>query len=272
MKRLITIFATMLGVACGTATQNSLTIEEIDAELTTMLMQERETSFYMDDNGYVEKLSLQRDFAEHLEYHLNNPLTFEAEMPQLAKMVKIRTTPNGKCKFYSYKVYCCGSVGSSINFIQYKDDSGTVRCIPYLNNLLSSRNICDVWEFECFGVEYYAIKSCRYYAVDYWTFALEIITIHDGVVYPVGNFFPEDADVITRESYNLYDEDGEYIESISSSALYMDVCNTVYADSEVNFDFDPETLTLTIADEVEDEYGRFVIENSVYQLLNPEVY
>ena len=43
MKRLITIFATMLGVACGTATQNSLTIEEIDAELTTMLMKERET-------------------------------------------------------------------------------------------------------------------------------------------------------------------------------------------------------------------------------------
>ena len=260
MKHLILIFTMLLAVACGGATQkqNSTpgeSIEEIDKELVTMLKTERDLAWhdYEDDvSNYEAKDSLQRAFECRMEHHLRNPLTFTEPMPQLEKMVDVITTPSGKVKFYNYWLDGGGTMSCDKNFIQYLDAEGDVHCIPYLNNLRYPRGICDVWEFELDGTLYYAIKTYHRGASCVWNYYLEIITIDNGSIQSCEQFFDEKfGSIWDSEECYIYDENGNFVDSVDRECWYIDVCGTQYCNNNVDFDFDTKTLIVRVKDDAD---------------------
>lgn len=276
MKHLTLIFTMLLTVACGGASlkqdsaqeksdtmqANELSsyelyhsIKEIDEELATMLKAERDLEWrdYKNNvSNYEIKDSLQRAFERRLEYHLCNPITFSDSMPQLEKMVSVTTTPSGKVKFYNYWVDGGGTMSFDRNFIQYIDANGNVHCVPYLNDLRYPRGICDVWEFELDGTLYYAIKTYHSGASGIWNYFLEVITINNGSVQSCEHFFDAiNGRIWDSEECYIYDENGDFVEAVEKECWYITVCGTQNCNTNVGFDFDPETLTVKVKDDAD---------------------
>jgi hypothetical protein len=265
------MFAALALVACGggkklqqdvdpiaTNSTPSYSIEEIDAELATMLKSERDLNWHDYENNVSNcelKDSLQRAFEKRMEYHLCNPLTFTESLPELEEMVSVITVPSGRCKFYNYSLDSGGPMSDDKNFIQYRDANGNVRCFPYMNDLTicnGPRGICDVWEFELENKFYYAIKTYRRQAWYAWTYYLDIITIEDDKIVTCTDFFNnEHGDIIDTDEFFVYDENGKFLDEVWFPTYYIKVCGTQTGNNNVGFDFDPETLTVSVKDDAD---------------------
>ena len=279
MKPLVFTFAMLLVVSCGGVAQKQNnakelsdtlqakelsssepyhSIEEIDAELATMLSEERGLEWYNYENDISNcelKDSLQRAFEKRMEYHLCNPLTFTESLPELEEMVSVITVPSGRCKFYNYSLDSGGPMSDNKNFIQYRVANGNVRCFPYMNDLTicnGPRGICDVWEFELENKFYYAIKTYRRQAWYAWTYYLDIITIEDDKIVTCTDFFNnEHGDIIDTDEFFVYDENGKFLDEVWFPTYYIAVCGTQTGNNNVDFDFDPKTLTVKVKDDAD---------------------
>lgn len=222
--------------------------KEIDDRLTSLLAWERDTPW----EEYELKNKLQIELESEVVYYLHNPITFTDSMPLLEKVVDVITVPSGKAKFYNYWIDEGGTMNCDRNFIQYLDAEGYVHCTPYLNDLRYSRGICDVWEFELDGTLYYAIKTYHRGASGIWDYYLEVITINNGSVQVCKQFFDKaNGHIDDTEEYYIYDAKGDFIDQAERECWYIRVCGTQNCNTNVNFDFDPKTLTVSVKDDAD---------------------
>lgn len=218
----------------------------VDDRLVALLTWERETSW----QDYELKSRLQHEFERELEYYLQYNLKPSDSLPQLEKMINVITVPSGKFKFYNYWLDGGGTMSCDKNFIQFIDDDGYARCLPYLNDLRYPRGVCDVWEFEFGDKIYYAVKTYSRGMSSLWDYYLEIITFENDKIRTCTNFFCyKHGNICDTEEFYVYDSDGKIIDNDTRPAYYIRVCGTQNSNTNVGFDFDPKTLTVKVKDD-----------------------
>lgn len=245
--------------------------DEIDVMLTAMFnkyYKDEYESDYEKDKGRM----YYPDILERvLSHYLNQPLTFTEKLPLLGDRINILKTPDGKYKFYNYWLYG-GSSSWEVNFVQYQNDDGTVTCMPYKNHLRYDRGIADVWQFAIKDKAYYVIKSFRQGSAGIWHYYMEIVSDLSGTIVEHPELFPAEAgEIITEDECFIYDELGRIIDYGKTKASYVVVCGTGNMNLNVDYTFDPKTLTVYVKDDADTSASRTgTVTNKQWQLKIPE--
>lgn len=257
MKYITLIFAIIIVVACGTqSTKNNrgidetLQIEQIDNELSNKILTIKE------HNSTYDIYSVVKDFAKILEHYLRYPQTYENDMPLLKKQMYIEKFPLSGNKLYSFWWYYGGTMGYSHNtYIQYRSKNGDIEFIPFLNDLRYPSSF-DFYEFCYDNTIYYLVKQYSQGSSSIYSYYVAIISIKDGVITYHPEFFPAEFDFKPGiEEYFIYDDNGEIIDNTERPCYFAYVCGTQNANNNVDFTFDPNTLTLTVLDETDCSTG-----------------
>ena len=245
--------------------------DEIDVMLTAMFnkyYKDEYESDYEKDKGRM----YYPDILERvLSHYLNQPLTFTEKLPLLGDRINILKTPDGKYKFYNYWLYG-GSSSWEVNFVQYQNDDGTVTCMPYKNHLRYDRGIADVWQFAIKDKAYYVIKSFRQGSAGIWHYYMEIVSDLSGTIVEHPELFPAEAgEIITEDECFIYDELGRIIDYGKTKASYVVVCGTENMNLNVDYTFDPKTLTVYVKEDADTSASRTgTVTNKQWQLKIPE--
>lgn len=245
--------------------------DEIDVMLTAMFnkyYKDEYESDYEKDKGRM----YYPDILERvLSHYLNQPLTFTEKLPLLGDRINILKTPDGKYKFYNYWLYG-GSSSWEVNFVQYQNDDETVTCMPYKNHLRYDRGIADVWQFAIKDKAYYVIKSFRQGSAGIWHYYMEIVSDLSGTIVEHPELFPAEAgEIITEDECFIYDELGRIIDYGKTKASYVVVCGTENMNLNVDYTFDPKTLTVYVKEDADTSASRTgTVTNKQWQLKIPE--
>lgn len=245
--------------------------DEIDVMLTAMFnkyYKDEYESDYEKDKGRM----YYPDILERvLSHYLNQPLTFTEKLPLLGDRINILKTPDGKYKFYNYWLYG-GSSSWEVNFVQYQNDDGTVTCMPYKNHLRYDRGIADVGQFAIKDKAYYVIKSFRQGSAGIWHYYMEIVSDLSGTIVEHPELFPAEAgEIITEDECFIYDELGRIIDYGKTKASYVVVCGTENMNLNVDYTFDPKTLTVYVKEDADTSASRTgTVTNKQWQLKIPE--
>jgi hypothetical protein len=155
-----------------------------------------------------------------------------------------------------------------MNFVQYRDDDGSVTCMPYKNHLRYDRGVMDVWQFMVKDKTYYAIKSFRRESAGIWHYYMEIVSDLTGTIVEHPEFFPEEAGkIVTNDECFIYDKSGQIVDYGRTKASYVVVCGTENMNINVDYTFDPKTLTVFVKDDADtyaDKTGN--VTNNQWQL------
>ena len=223
--------------------------DEIDATLTAMFNKYYENDYESDYEKDEGRMYYPDILERVLSHYLNQPSTFTEKLPLLGDRINILKTPDGKYKFYNYWLYG-GSSSWESNFVQYRDGNGMVTCMPYKNHLRYDRGIANVWQFVVKDKTYYAIKSFRQGATGIWHYYMEIVSDLSGTIIEHPEFFPAEAgEIITEDECFIYDESGRTIDYGKTKASYVVVCGTENMNLNVDYTFDPETLTVYVKED-----------------------
>lgn len=220
-------------------------IEDIDKELA-ILFENRQYISWNDD--WVQDLADNR-----LRYHLDNPLTFTEDMPIMDSLINIIVTPDKKYKFYSYWLGDGGTRSDHKTFFQYWDKTGKVGCQSWQGDLRldCTRGILDIWQFNHAGQDYYVIKSYKRGQACSWYYYMEIVTIEDGeIVYHTG-FYPNGIFEPHNAKHLLYDGNGIAIDECWKPAYDIMICFTDNCNTNIDYSFAPETLTIHVKDDAD---------------------
>jgi hypothetical protein len=57
--------------------------------------------------------------------------------------------------------------------------------------------------------------------------------------------------IYDTEEYYIYDAKGDFIDQAERECWYIRVCGTQNCNTNVNFDFDPKTLTVSVKDDAD---------------------
>lgn len=245
--------------------------DEIDVMLTAMFnkyYKDEYESDYEKDKGRM----YYPDILERvLSHYLNQPLTFTEKLPLLGDRINILKTPDGKYKFYNYWLYG-GSSSWEVNFVQYQNDDGTVTCMPYKNHLRYDRGIADVWQFAIKDKAYYVIKSFRQGSAGIWHYYMEIVSDLSGTIVEHPELFPAEAgEIITEDECFIYDELGRIIDYGKTKASYVVVGGTENMNLNVDYTFDPKSLTVYVKEDADTSASRTgTVTNKQWQLKIPE--
>lgn len=250
----------LLAVACGAQTpknnseiDETLPIEQIDMELADMACAIDECR----QDSYIVKDSLVSALTDRLEHYLLYPQTYENDMPLLKKQMYISELPVSGNKLYSFGWYEGGTMGDRHNtYIQYRDKSGEVGYIPFFNDLRYP-SFFDFYEFCHNSNTYYLVKQFSRGMSCSWYYYIAVISINDGVITYHPEFFPAEFDFKPGiEEYFVYDDNGTIIDNTERSCYFMRVCGTENANTNVGFDFNPTTLTMTVLDDADTTESR----------------
>lgn len=208
---------------------------------------------------------------DRFRYHLNNPLTFTEDMPILDSAMHIIFTPDRKYKFYSYNVYLGGTMDDGRNFFQYRDTSGRVvyKSWPEGSHNWSEdppKLIRNIWQFNYRDKNYYVIKSWAKGSSCMWWYLMEIVTIDNGdITYystrDIPNSVLEDRLLVcdTKDDSQTKEESAEIL-----------VCETVKCNDNIDYDFDPRTLTVyAVTDEWNAKRKEWVTTKRSWRLVLP---
>ena len=222
----------------------------IDKELTFLFKTWYNHPKYWDDY-WLEELVDNR-----LRHHLNNPLTFMEDMPILDSVIRINSTADGKYKFYSYEIAGDGTAGAYRTYYQYRDAIGNIHIKEWQENIREGALIENIWQFNHAGQDYYVIKSFYKGQTCSWCYYMEIVTIDYGEIiyhtefYPNGTFEPHNA------TYLIYNENGEIVDECRKQAYDIMVCCTNACNMNIDYSFDPETLTVHVKSDADTAESR----------------
>ncbi len=253
IRYLIVLLVSIAVTGCGGLKRDEArTIEEIDQELANMLR-----SVNKCDDDYIEKSSLVDAFSERLEYYLHYPQTYENEMPLLKDEMYIAWYPKTGHKFYSFGFYTGGTKGYSYkNYIQYLNDKGKVEFIPFLNDLRYPADFI-LYDFSYNNASYYLVKQFSQGMSCCWDYYVTVISINNGSITYHPEFFPSEFDFEPGvEEYFVYNDEGEIIDNEERLCYFMRVCGTENCNTNVDFKFDPQTLTITVWDDADTTENR----------------
>ena len=254
MKHLTLIFAMLLAVACGVQpTKNNQDIgeikpiEQIDKELVELILAIEKNSDYWGPNTDDVKA-----FTNALERYLRYPQTYGNDMPLLSEKMYIKKFPISGNKLYSYGWDEGGTMGYRHNtYIQYRNEDGDIEYVPFLNDLRYPSSF-NLQEFCYDNTIYYLVEQYSRGMSCSWYYYIAIISIKDGAITYHPEFFPEELNFKPgTEEYFIYDESGEIIDNSERPSYFMGVCGTENANTNVGFDFAPETLTIKVRDDAD---------------------
>jgi hypothetical protein len=254
MKTTIITLAMLLAVACGVQpTKNNQDIgeikpiEQIDKELVELILAIEKNSDYWGPNMDDVKA-----FTNALERYLRYPQTYSNDMPLLSEKMHIKKFPISGNKLYSYGWNEGGTMGYRHNtYIQYRNEDGDIEYVPFLNDLRYPSSF-NLQEFCYDNTIYYLVKQYSRGMSCSWYYYIAIISIKDGAITYHPEFFPEELNFKPgTEEYFIYDESGKIIDNSERPSYFMSVCGTENANTNVGFDFDPETLTIKVRDDAD---------------------
>ena len=254
MKHLTLIFAMLLAVACGVQpTKNNQDIgeikpvEQIDKELVELILVIEKNSDRWGPNTDDVKA-----FTNALERYLRYPQTYGNDMPLLSEKMYIKKFPISGNKLYSYGWDEGGTMGYRHNtYIQYRNEDGDIEYVPFLNDLRYPSSF-NLQEFCYDNRIYYLVEQYSRGMSCSWYYYIAIISIKDGAITYHPEFFPEELNFKPgTEEYFIYDESGEIIDNSERPRYFMSVCGTENANTNIGFDFDPETLTIKVRDDAD---------------------
>jgi hypothetical protein len=254
MKTTIITLAMLLAVACGVQpTKNNQDIgeikpiEQIDKELVELILAIEKNSDY-----WGPKADDVKAFTNALEHYLRYPQTYGNDMPLLSEKMYIKKFPISGNKLYSYGWNEGGTMGYRHNtYIQYRNEDGDIEYVPFLNDLRYPSSF-NLQEFCYDNTIYYLVKQYSRGMSCSWYYYIAIISIKDGAITYHPEFFPEELNFKPgTEEYFIYDESGKIIDNSERPSYFMSVCGTENANTNVGFDFDPETLTIKVRDDAD---------------------
>ena len=208
---------------------------------------ERELCTYFD----YESSPKAAGFWDYMEPYLLNPQTLTQQSSLLDSVMEIHITPDDKYKFYSYDRRESGTIGYYTTYIQYKDSDENISYKEWLANLRSdySSLICNVWQFKYAGKDYYVIKTFKQGMNCSWGYGMEIVTLKEGVPTYHTQFYPKGIYTPHEYKYFTFDEDGNIIGDYYAPAYDVAVCSTDNCNHNINYTFDPKTLTVYVTDD-----------------------
>ena len=241
-------------------------VKDIDKELSLLF---KECPVYDYTESWKQELADKR-----LEYHLKNKWTFTQPMPLLDKEIHPFKTDDGKYKIYSYPIDLFGTMGSYKSYIQYIDAQGEADFISWENDTQDrGRYLQDIWQFTHKGIHYYALKSFKRWQACSWEYYLDIVTIKNGKITYHPEFIPKELDpeVGTHEhEYIIRDDKGNFVDEEWRKVSYAIVCRTENCNTNIDYTFNPRTLTVFIKDDADttDSRTKAINKRSV-KLLRP---
>ena len=86
-----------------------------------------------------------------------------------------------------------------------------------------------------------------------WYYSVAIFSIEDdNIIYHLEFFFPNKLNLKPDiEEYFIYDENGRIIDNSERPYYFVSVCGAENANTNIGFDFDPETLTISAMDDAD---------------------
>lgn len=178
------------------------------------------------------------------------------DMPILDSVIRINSTADGKYKFYSYEIAGDGTAGAYRTYYQYRDAIGKIHIKEWQENIREGALIENIWQFNHAGQDYYVIKSFYKGQTCSWCYYMEIVTIDYGEIiyhtefYPNGTFEPHNA------TYLIYNENGEIVDECRKQAYDIMVCCTNACNMNIDYSFDPETLTVHVKSDADTAESR----------------
>lgn len=241
-------------------------VKDIDKELSSLF---KECPVYDYTESWKQELADKR-----LEYHLKNKWTFTQPMPFLDKEINPFKTDDGKYKIYSYPIDPFGTMGYYKTYIQYIDAQGEADFISWENDTQNGgRYLQDIWQFTHKGTHYYALKSFKRWQACSWEYYLDIVTIKNGKITYHPEFIPEELDpeVGTHEQeYIISDDKGNFVDEEWRKVSYAIVCWTENCNTNIDYTFNPRTLTVFIKDDADTTDSRTeAIKKRSVKLLRP---
>lgn len=227
-------------------------VKDIDKELSSLF---KECPVYDCAESWKQELADKR-----LEYHLKNKWTFTHSMPLLDKEINPFMTDDRKYKIYSYSIDPFGTRGNYKNYIQYIDAQGKADYIAWENDAQDGgRCLHNVWQFPHKGTRYYALKSFKQLQSGSWEYYLDIATIENGKITYHPEFMPKELDpeIGTHEQeYLIRDDKGNFVDEEWRKVSYAIVCRTENGNTNIDYTFNPRTMTVFIKDDADSTDSR----------------
>lgn len=134
---------------------------KIDAELTKDFLQT------MRGDISDEVIKLKRNFRDKLLRYLKNSITFQNPLINLSHEILVKTSPDGKLKFYSWDTREGGTTHVFELLAQYQKTDGTIEVNdtinPYHGDLPNS-----IAYFNIFEINEFTVKNQKYYLTFGW--------------------------------------------------------------------------------------------------------
>lgn len=241
-------------------------VKDIDTELSSLF---KECPVQDYSESWKQELADKR-----LEFHLRNKWTFAQSMPLFDKEICPFKTDDGKYKIYSYPIDLFGTRESYKSYIQYIDAQGEANYIAWENDAQNGgRCLLDVWQFTHEGTSYYALKSFKRLQSCTWEYYLDIATIEDGKITYHPEFIPQELDAEVgphEQEYLIFDEYGSAIDEEWRKVSYAIVCRTENCNTNIDYTFNPRTMTVYIKDDADTTDSRTgAIKKRSVKLLRP---
>lgn len=198
-------------------------IAKIDNELHRLYNEIENSEQYHD--GYALKT-----FTTRLAFHLSNPLTFNNNLPKTNTRVKILRTPDKKYRFYSFNKGETGTTAWYSTYVQYVNGRGDLVSQQWDEESDDGKNsiglLAKIWQFKHKNIDYYVAQKYMRASMEQ-QYLIEIFTISNGKPIYYTEFYPE--------------------------GISQEVCQTMNREHEIDYNFNPETLTVSYTT-YEDDY------------------